>query len=138
VLAAAPAYLGRRSQPLHPEQLHDHECLGLSYWRRHDRWNLLGPGGETCSVAVQGRFTANQGDALRIAALNGIGIVLQPEVVLAEDLAAGRLLPVLPGWSLMPSPMYLIYAQDRRPTAKLRTVIDFLLARFGPAVPADT
>ena len=130
-LAAAPAYLARHGHPDHPEQLSVHECLGLSYWRRHDRWRLVGPGGETCDVTVQGRFTANQGNALRIAAVNGIGIVLQPDVVLADDLAAGRLLPVLPDWSLMPSPMYLIYAQDRRPTAKLRSVVDFLLARFS-------
>jgi len=63
--------------------------------------------------------------------LNGIGIALQPETVLADDLAAGRLLPVLPDWSLAPSPMYLIYPQNLRPTAKMRTAIDFLLARFG-------
>lgn len=137
VLAAAPVYLKRRGQPRHPEQLGAHECLGLSYWRRHDLWRLVGPGGATCNVAVQGRFTANQGNALRIAALSGVGIVLQPEVVLAEDLDAGRLQPVLPGWSLLPSPMYLIYAQDRRPTAKLRTVIDFLLDRFGASSASD-
>jgi DNA-binding transcriptional LysR family regulator len=130
-LAAAPAYLACHGQPEHPEQLGVHECLGPSYWRRHDLWRLVGPNGETCNVAVQGRFTANQGNALRIAALNGIGIALQPEAVLADDLAAGRLLPVLPDWSLAPSPMYLIYAQNRRPTAKLRSAIDFLLARFG-------
>lgn len=130
-LAAAPDYLARHGQLERPEQLAAHECLGLSYWRRHDRWRLVGPGGETCNVTVQGRFTANQGNALRIAALNGIGIALQPEAVLADDLAAGRLVPVLPGWSLAPSPMYLIYAQNLRPTAKLRSAIDFLLARFG-------
>jgi len=43
------------------------------------------------------------------------------------------LVAVLPGWSLKPSPMYLIYAQDRHPTAKLRSVIDFLLERLGAA-----
>lgn len=132
-LAAAPSYLARHGLPEHPEQLSAHACLGLSYWRRHNHWRLIGPDGETCNVTVQGRFTANQGNALRIAALNGVGIVLQPEVVLADDLAAGHLLPVLPDWSLMPSPMHLIYAQDRRPTAKLRSVIDFLLERFGSA-----
>ncbi|CAM5227772.1 LysR family transcriptional regulator [Rhodanobacter lindaniclasticus] len=131
-LAAAPAYLARHGQLDRPEQLATHECLGPSYWRRHDLWRLVGPHGETCHVNVRGRFTANQGDALRIAALNGIGIALQPEAVLADDLAAGRLLPVLPDWSLAPSPMYLIYPQNLRPTAKLRTVIDFLLERFGP------
>jgi DNA-binding transcriptional LysR family regulator len=131
VLAASPAYLARHGCPEHPEQLVRHSCLGLSYWRHSNRWQLVGPAGATCEVTVQGRFTANQGNALCTAALSGIGIVLQPEVVLADDLASGRLLPVLPDWSLTPSPMHLIYAQDHRPSAKLRSAIDFLVARFG-------
>lgn len=131
IMAAAPAYLSRHGSPQRPEQLSEHLCLGLSYWRHHDYWRLLGPGGEIRKVAVQGGFTANHGDALRMAALRGLGIVLQPEVVLSDDLTAGRLLPVLPAWSLAPSPMYLVYTQDRRPTAKLRSVIKFLLETFG-------
>jgi len=131
ILAASADYLARRGTPKRPEQLSEHECLGLSYWRRFDHWRLVGPGGATCNVTVRSRFTANQGNALRVAALHGAGIVLQPEAVLADDLAAGRLKPVLPRWSLLPSPLYLIYAHDARPTAKLRSVIDFLLARFG-------
>jgi DNA-binding transcriptional LysR family regulator len=130
ILAASANYLERHGHPEHPEQLSAHDCLGPSYWRRFDQWHLVGPHGATCQVTVRSRFTANQGNALRIAALNGAGIVLQPEAVLADDLEAGRLLPVLPEWSLLPSPMYLIYAQDARPTAKLRSAIDFLLARL--------
>ena len=132
LLAAAPAYLARHGQPDHPEELRGHACLGSSYWRRNDSWQLVGPGGEACEVPVQGRFSANQGDALRIAALHGAGILLQPELLLADDLAAGRLLPVLPAWSFRHAPMFLIYPEDRRPTAKLRSVVDFLLDRFGP------
>jgi DNA-binding transcriptional LysR family regulator len=131
ILAAAPSYLAQHGQPEHPEQLNAHSCLGLSYWRHHDRWHLVGPGGEACAVAVKGRFSSNQGGALRNAALHGAGIVLQPEVLLVDDLAAGRLVPVLPAWSYKPTPMYLIYAQDSRPTAKLRSVIDLLIQRFG-------
>lgn len=134
VLAASPGYLKRHGRPKHPEDLAEHVCLGLSYWRRSDHWRLIGPKGASCAVTVQSRFTANQGEALRIAALSGLGIVLQPEPVLANDLASGRLLPVLPGWSLKPSPMYLIYPQDQYPTAKLRSAIDFLVERFG--IPA--
>ena len=131
VLAAAPGYLARHGRPEHPEQLSAHSCLGLSYWRHHHRWHLLGPNGEVCIVPVSGRFSANQGSALRSAAVHGAGIVLQPEVLLADDMAAGRLVPVLPAWSYKPTPMYLIYAQDSRPTAKLRSVIDLLLQCFG-------
>lgn len=131
IMAASPAYRDRHGLPDRPEHLGEHVCLGLSYWRRHDRWRLLGPKGEACDVSVRGSFTANHGDALRMAALHGVGIALQPEAVLEGDLADGRLLPVLPGWSLAPSPIYLVYRQDRRPTATLRSAIDFLLERFG-------
>ena len=140
ILAASPAYLDRHGHPAHPDDLAHHECLGLSYWRRSDHWRLVGPGGATCAVTVHGRFPATQGNALRMAALSGSGIALQPEPVLADDLAAGRLLRVLPGWALAPSPTYLIYAQDRHPTAKLRSAIDFLLSRYGqdqPTIPPD-
>ncbi|WP_287146025.1 LysR substrate-binding domain-containing protein, partial [Aeromonas sp.] len=80
---------------------------------------------------IKGRFMSNQGNALRIAALNGCGIVLQPESVLTEDIAQGRLVPVLPEWSYKPTPMYLIYPQDSRPSAKLRSVIEHLITHFG-------
>lgn len=132
ILAAAPSYLDTHGRPESPEQLRDHSCLGLSYWRTEVlHWTLVGPGGQTCKIPVKGRFTANQGRALRAAALHGAGIVLQPELLLAEDLAAGRLEPVLPEWSYKTVPIYLVHAQDRRPTAMLRSAIDFLAARFG-------
>ena len=131
VLAAAPAYLAAHGAPAHPGELARHSCLGIKYWRQHDRWHLLGPGGEACVVPVVGRFTANEGSALRRAGAAGAGIVLQPEDALADDFAAGRLLPVLPAWSFRPTPVHLVYAPDRRPTAKLRSAIDFLVARFG-------
>jgi DNA-binding transcriptional LysR family regulator len=131
ILAAAPDYLVAHGRPAHPRDLAGHACLGLHYWKHHDRWHLVGPRGETCEVAVAGRFTANEGGALRRAAVAGAGIVLQPEDALAADLAAGRLAPVLPRWSFRPTPVHLVYAQDRRPTAKLRSAIDFLVERFG-------
>lgn len=131
ILAAAPNYLAKYEQPEHPEQLNKHSCLGLSYWRHHDRWHLIGPDAATYEVAVKGRFSANQGNALRTAALLGAGIVLQPEMSLIDDIRTGRLVHILPEWSYKPTPMYLIYAQNTHPTAKLRSMIDFLMQRFG-------
>lgn len=131
ILAASPDYLTRCGRPQVPSDLAAHTCLGHSYWHTQGRWQLLGPGDELEDVAISGRFASNQGAALRMAALHGAGIVLQPELLLASDLSEGRLEQVLPDWSYKPTPMHLIYAPNRRPTAMLRTVIDFLVARFG-------
>jgi DNA-binding transcriptional LysR family regulator len=131
ILAASPDYLARHGRPTSPEALANHLCLGHSYWRMQDHWHLVGPAGEMRDVLISGKFSTNQGAALRVAALSGAGIALQPELLLAADIAEGRLEQVLPEWSYKPVPMYLVYAPDRRPTAMLRTVIDFLVDRFG-------
>ncbi|WP_347557907.1 LysR family transcriptional regulator [Robbsia sp. KACC 23696] len=131
ILAASPDYVKRYGQPETPEQLREHRCLGLSYWRtREFFWTLVGPDEQQCHVPVKGRFTASDGRALRAAALQGVGIALQPELLLADDIASGRLLPILPAWCYAAAPMYLVHARDQRPTALLRTAIDFLTARF--------
>jgi DNA-binding transcriptional LysR family regulator len=129
LLAATPRYLARHGTPRTPEDLSAHNCISLSTWSPRDCWRLVGPTGDI-EVAVKGSFTANNGEALRVAALADAGIVLQPEVLLGEDLQAGRLVHVLPDWGSRPMPMHLLYAQDRRPTAKLRSVIEFLVERF--------
>jgi len=52
-------------------------------------------------------------------------------VLLADDLASGQLVQVLPEWAPPAIPMHLLYAPDRRPSARLRSMIEFLLSRFG-------
>ncbi|MBN3856604.1 LysR family transcriptional regulator [Paraburkholderia sp. Ac-20340] len=132
VLAAAPSYLEQHGHPPTPEQLREHACLGLSYWKKKEFfWTLTGPQQQMCHVPVDGRLSANDGRALRAAALRGTGIVLQPEMLLENDLAEGRLVAVLPEWSHVPTPMHLVHSRDVRPTAMLRTAIDFLVKRFA-------
>ncbi|WP_310631579.1 LysR family transcriptional regulator [Paraburkholderia sp.] len=132
VLAAAPSYLERHGQPETPGQLRDHACLGLAYWKKKEFfWALIGPEKQICHVPVDGRFTANDGRALRAAALRGTGIVLQPELLLENDIAEGRLVAVLPAWSHVHTPMHLVHSRELRPTAMLRSAIDFLVKRFA-------
>ncbi|QMV15680.1 LysR family transcriptional regulator [Vibrio spartinae] len=131
ILAASPAYIRKHGMPDHPSQLCNHSCLGLSYWQCQDRWDLIGPESETFRVFINGRFMSNQGDALRSAAINGCGIVLQPDYVLMDDINKKRLVQVLPDWSYKPTPVFLTYLQDSRPSAKLRSLIDFLVGRLG-------
>ncbi|WP_266159904.1 LysR family transcriptional regulator [Dyella silvatica] len=136
LLAASPAYLAQHGTPQQPSELSQHICLELSNWRHPDRWRLLGPEG-LIDVPVRGRLAINNGEALRVAAIQHAGILMQPEALIAEDIAAGRLVHILPAWAPPASPMHLLYPPDRRPTAKLRSVIDFLLGRFGATDVAD-
>jgi DNA-binding transcriptional LysR family regulator len=127
---AAPAYLSERGMPKHPEDLRHHECLGSAHWAPRGDWTFQGPKGPVV-IKVTGRLGINSGQALRAAALEGFGVILQPEALLADDIAQGRLVKVLAGYEPPSRAMHIVYAPDRRPTPKLRSFIDFVLERFG-------
>ncbi len=130
VICAAPSYLQRAGTPQHPEDLADHQCLGFTHWSRRGGWALgrtdAPPGGWPVS-----RFQSNNGLALRMAALEGFGIVMQSSVMLGGDVAAGRLIEILQDHLPPPQPMHLVYPKDRQPVPKLSRFVEFMLAQFG-------
>lgn len=133
VICASPAYLAKHGTPLTPDDLARHECVDFLQWSRHMRWRLSGREARHDGVTPESRFRSNNGQALRMAALHGFGIVMQAEILLAGDIAAGRLVPLLADYVPAPRLMHLLYPRDRQPTPKLTTFIDFLLERYGPA-----
>ena len=133
VICASPAYLARHGTPRTPDDLARHECVDFMQWSRHMRWRLSGKEARHDGVTPESRFRSNNGQALRMAALHGFGIVMQAEILLAGDIAAGRLVPLLADYVPAPRLMHLLYPRDRQPTPKLTTFIDFLLERDGPA-----
>lgn len=136
LLCASPAYLARAGQPQNPEALSAHECLVLvDGSERQDDWRLFGPGGRECRVRVRGRLEADHGGALREAALGGLGIALKSTWDVAADLAAGRLLPVLPDWQPEPTAIWAVFPQRRHLPPRVSACIEFFAARFGPLPP---
>ncbi|MEN3809120.1 MULTISPECIES: LysR family transcriptional regulator [Chromobacteriaceae] len=129
MIAASPAYLARRGRPETPEQLAEHDCLGFSRWRRDDGWDALAR--LHAAQIPSSRFQCNQGQALRQMALAGAGIVLQAETLLADDVAAERLVSLLDGYLPEAKPMHLLYPADRQPLPKLRVFVDFIIERLG-------
>ncbi len=128
MVCASPGYLARRGTPQRPEELGQHECLcfapsALAHWR-------LADGEGESSVPVSGRLQVNQGQALRVAAVHGLGIVLQPAMLLQADVQAGRLVQLFPGHALPSRSMHVVYLPDRYRSAKLRSFVDFLVERF--------
>lgn len=133
IACAAPAYLAERGAPKAPADLTAHECLGFAYWARAplDVWDFTAADGVTHRIKVRSRLTVNTGPALRAAALEGFGITLQAEEMLREDLAAGRLVQVLPDYAGPSHPMHILFPASRRPTPKLRSFVDFVVEVFG-------
>ncbi|MGE4340202.1 MAG: LysR substrate-binding domain-containing protein [Pigmentiphaga sp.] len=131
VVCAAPSYLAGRQVPQRPVDLAQHDCLGFAHWTPRNQWLFEGPGGAE-TVEVRGPLIVNMGHALRAAALAGLGIILQPRMLLQDDIDLGRLVPLLSGWRHTVRPMNILTAADRRRTRKLESLVDFIAQRFPP------
>lgn len=136
VVCASPAYLRDRGTPKHPLDLSEHDCIQYSFLESGNVWVFEGRKGRA-SVAVKPRFTTNSGQVMRDAALMGNGVALLPTLLVGPDLRARRLTALLPGWSAPELWIAAVYPQAHRASAKVRTLLDFLIERFGGVPPWD-
>ncbi|MFH2081035.1 MAG: LysR substrate-binding domain-containing protein [Pseudomonadota bacterium] len=135
VLCAAPAYLQRRGTPQRPEDLADHNCL--CYLRSDEtgdtRWAFVSEG-RPLNVPVAGNFSTNNIDALRRAAMAGLGIILGSSYRLEPDIRAGRLVEIL--GTFLPEQdarIYAVYPSNRHLSPKVRVFIDYLVGELAEA-----
>jgi DNA-binding transcriptional LysR family regulator len=138
VLCAAPSYLAARGTPRNVADLKQHNCLGytLSQVNGAERWMFGGRGDVV--VAVSGNLRANNGDALRAAAIAGLGLIYQPSFIVADDLKAATLTRLeLDHTTVEIGGIYGVYLPQPHPAAKVRAFIDFLVGRFTPEPPWD-
>jgi DNA-binding transcriptional LysR family regulator len=131
VLCAAPAYLTRKGVPTAAEQLVQHDCLVYSLLRISEEWRFRAPGSrDTFTVPIEGRFQAASVGVLRQAALAGMGVCVLPSFMVAEDLAMGRLRKVVDTFAGVELGVFAVYPQARKAPAKVRTLLDVLVAHF--------
>jgi len=132
LVCGAPRYLATHGAPARPEDLTRHACLLYSYQTDPGVWILRGPAGER-RVRVNGRLRANNGEALREAAIAGFGLVLMPSFIVGPEIRRGLLAPVLRDWTAGdPVGIHAIYPAGRNLSPKVRVFVDFLAERFGP------
>lgn len=129
VICASPDYLARHGRPETPQDLSAHHCLFHTVWNSRNGWKLRGWDG--VQLPMDPVFTCNDGNGLRIAAIAGAGLLLQPEVLVAHDLASGTLVPVLQAYLPEPHPIHIVHRHDRRPLPKLTHFIAHLLAHVA-------
>lgn len=112
-LMASPAYLAARGVPGTPADLAGHDCVTVGHPSGRTPWRLTGPDGLAHEVLVTGRFNANTAQALRKAAVAGLGIVLLPSNMTRRDVRDGLLVPVLPGYQRMGQGLTVLYPSRR-------------------------
>ena len=123
-LCAAPAYLLGRPAPRAPEDLADHVCL-LDRQLFPEGWRFIGAHGES-APRLSYQVTANNALVLREAAADGAGVLLAPEFCVQGALAEGRLVRLLPQWSVLPIELSAAFPATRQLSAKIRGMIAYL------------
>jgi DNA-binding transcriptional LysR family regulator len=132
VLCASPDYLAQRGSPASPSELAEHACLLYRQAGERVAWNFHGDESQQVeAIEPPATFYSNDSEALWLAALDGMGIALLPGWLVKDDLAAGRLCQVLPGFShatnLRRNGIHLVYPYNRRQSAKVHAFIDYFL-----------
>ena len=131
LVCASPGYLLRHPAPQAPADLAQHACLGYTYAHTADEWQLSGQDGVPHTVKVRYAMHTNNGDTARAAALAGAGVIWQPSFIVGEDLRAGRLVELLPGYRMADIDIMAVYPSRRHLSAKVRVMIDFLAQAFA-------
>lgn len=128
VFCAGPDYLARRSTPQHPHDLLTHCCIVDTNFKREGSWPFL-IDGKSERVGVSGRFHVNNASAVRRLAVNNQGVALIPSYVVAHDIKAGRLIPVLEEFAPSGLHIHAVYPETRHLSAKTRRFVDFVATR---------
>ena len=125
-LYAAPSYLDCQGKPEHPRQLKDFHCLnikgdGLSW--------TLSRGAEKATAKITSKFVANNATMIKNLTVLGHGIAILADALVADDVASGLLMPVLPDWSAESVPVYAL-TESRSSPARVQKFIEFLKDRL--------
>jgi DNA-binding transcriptional LysR family regulator len=128
-MVAAPAYLKKSGVPRRLEDLAEHECVLLkTAAHRAEAWHFSGP--RAVTMVVKGRRLSNNGAVTRQWALAGHGVALKAWIDVCEDVAAGRLVHVLPTFYSDSYPIMLVTSASLRVAARMRALGDCLAERF--------
>lgn len=126
VLAAAPSYVSRHGALAAPEDLLSHQCLLALRTPRETSFTLVDEAGEEREVSVQGQLVTDNSEVLLAALHAGLGIGLRPRGEVLAEVQAGRLVHLLPGWTLRPMSVAIIAPPGRLRVPRVRVVADVI------------
>ena len=134
VACASADYLKRHGTPKHPNDLVKHNCFTYEYAPVKNLWRFQDRKKNEIKVRIDGSVHANNGEMLAAIAAAGAGIALEPDFIVKPLLESGALIEILPNFRPAPYHIYAVYPSRRHLSAKVRTFVDFLAARFVKTV----
>jgi DNA-binding transcriptional LysR family regulator len=129
IVCASPSYLRKTGTPECPSELARHSCLVTNLPFGDGRWQFSDASG-VHSVEVTGTVLPSTAIAMRYMALNGVGIALLPAFCVADDIRNGRLVRILPSYSITETPILGVYPHGRQQPKKMHLLLEYLAARF--------
>ena len=140
LLCASPAYLASHGTPQVPNDLNQHQCIGIRQGEEaYGLWRLTSGRAKaalTESIKTRGNLSTNDGEIAVRWALDGHGILMRAEWDIARYLANGRLVQVLPQCHTPDADIHAVYPQRHQLTARVRVFVDFLALSLKPPAAA--
>jgi DNA-binding transcriptional LysR family regulator len=137
-LVAAPSLLAERGPCTTLEELRAFPTLDISTPGGRHTWLLNGADGRSVSFNHQPRLISDDIETLRRAAHAGAGVVRISERMIQDDIEAGRLVAVLPDWSLRTNQVYLAFLASKGLTPSVRAFVEYVCATLPDAVRRAT
>ena len=137
VICASPEYWSEHGKPETPEAIIDHNCLTyrFEFGTAATLWQFRTDEGQSMNIQVNGNFQTNNGEALRVAALSGLGVAMLPAWSVKDHLKTGSLERVLSEYETTVSDLdfgiYAVYLSRRNLSAKTRLFVDHLVTEFS-------
>lgn len=133
IVCASPGYLSRHGEPKTPDELQRHNCLTFTHGSSPPIWRFK-RNDKVTKIAAQGNLQANSSDALRAAAIDGLGFALLPKWCVSEQLDNGQLRQVFRDYSATPfgfdANIYLVTRQSSKRPMPIKLVLSYLAAAF--------
>jgi molybdate transport repressor ModE-like protein len=126
VVCGSPAYLRQRGEPLIPDGLTNHDCLGFGEVSGGAEWHFQQDRTRR-TIKIATRLQTNDLDALLAAAVGGVGLARVPSWQINDELTSGRLKIVLASFQRPATPLHALILRNRLQSPKVRTFVDYLV-----------
>lgn len=133
LILGAPSYLEAHGTPRSVDDLNSHKLLRYSVMAAGNYWRVISKSGEERLIRANGPLAANNGDVLKNAAINGVGLAILPSFFICDALEDGSLVEVLADTPQPPFGIHVVYPPGLYIQPKTRAFIDFLSAYFKTA-----